>query len=103
MGAVAKMAYNGFNKHSSDMENERIKILEKVASGELTPEKADEQLLGLFFVSGRYPWLNKDDLDFAIALQEENRLDAVKWLCEIARPHSLTPLKTAKEILDAYR
>lgn len=85
------------------MENERIKILQQVANGELTPEQADEQLLGLFFVSGRHPWLNKDDLDFAIALQEENRLEAVKWLCEIARPHSLTPLKTAKEILDAYR
>jgi len=85
------------------MENERIKILQQVANGELTPEQADEQLLGLFFVSSRYPWLNKDDLDFAIALQEENRLEAVKWLCEIARPHSLTPLKTAKEILDAYR
>ena len=85
------------------MENERIKILQQVADGELTPEQADEQLLGLFFVSGRHPWLNKDDLDFAIALQEENRLEAVKWLCEIARPHSLTPLKTAKEILDAYR
>ncbi len=85
------------------MENERIKILQQVANGELTPEQADEQLLGLFFVSGRHPWLNKDDLDFAIALQEENRLEAVKWLCEIARPHSLTPLKIAKEILDAYR
>jgi len=85
------------------MENERIKILQQVANGELTPEQADEQLLSLFFVSGRHPWLNKDDLDFAIALQEENRLEAVKWLCEIARPHSLTPLKTAKEILDAYR
>jgi len=85
------------------MENERIKILEKVANGELTPEQADGQLLGLFFVSGRHPWLNKNDLDFAIALQEENRLEAVKWLCEIAKPHSLTPLKTAKEILDAYR
>lgn len=85
------------------MKNERIKILQKVANGELMPEQADEQLLGLFFVSGMHTWLNKDDLDFAIALQEENRLEAVKWLCEIARPHSLTPLKTAKKILDAYR
>lgn len=97
------MQHNDLNKPSSDMENERIKILEKVANGELTPEQADGQLLGLFFVSGRHPWLNKNDLDFAIALQEENRLEAVKWLCEIAKPHSLTPLKTAKEILDAYR
>lgn len=54
-------------------------------------------------VIGRYSWLQKDDLEFAIALQEENRLEAVKWLCEKARGHSLTPLKDAKDILDAYR
>lgn len=54
-------------------------------------------------VSGRHSWLQKDDLEFAIALQEENRLEAVKWLCEKAKGHSLTPLKDAKDILDAYR
>lgn len=32
------------------MKNERIEILQKVASGELTPEQADEQLLGLSIV-----------------------------------------------------
>jgi hypothetical protein len=38
------------NKHSSDMKKERLEIFEKVANGELTPEQADEQLLGLFNV-----------------------------------------------------
>jgi hypothetical protein len=57
----------------------------------------------LLGVSGRHLWLNPDDLEFARALQEENRLEAVKWLCEKARPHTLTPLKDAKDILDAYR
>ena len=36
------------------MKNERIEILQKVANGELTPEMADEQLLGLSIVSSRY-------------------------------------------------
>jgi hypothetical protein len=30
------------------MKNERIELFKKVARGELTPEQADEQLLGLF-------------------------------------------------------
>lgn len=32
------------------MKNERIELFKKVANGELTPEQADEQLLGLFNV-----------------------------------------------------
>lgn len=32
------------------MKKERLEIFEKVANGELTPEQADEQLLGLFNV-----------------------------------------------------
>jgi len=32
------------------MENEKIELLKKVANGELTPEQADKQLLGLFIV-----------------------------------------------------
>lgn len=32
------------------MTNERLEILQKVANGELTPEKADEQLFGLSIV-----------------------------------------------------
>lgn len=81
-------------------------VLEKVAESRsanrgneqsMTPDTCDD-----IFVT-RYTWLRKADLDFAIALQEENRLEAVKWLCEIAKPHSLTPLKTAIEILNAYR
>lgn len=44
------------------MKNERIEILQKVADGELTPEQADEQLLGLSIVSNwvAYDWNNID-------------------------------------------
>ena len=70
---------------------------------DLPPNVFADQVLRLFDVSGRHSWLQKDDLEFAIALQEKNRLEAVKWLCEKARGHSLTPLRDAKDILDAYR
>ena len=70
---------------------------------DLPPNVFADQVLRLFDVSGRHLWLNPDDLEFARALQEENRLEAVKWLCEKAKPHTSTPLKDAKDILDAYR
>lgn len=37
------------------MKKERIEILQKVANGELTPEQADEQLLGLSIVGVSLP------------------------------------------------
>jgi len=37
------------------MKNERIEILRKVANGGLTPEQADEQLLGLSIVGVSLP------------------------------------------------
>lgn len=37
------------------MKNDRIKILQKVAKGELTPEQADTQLLGLSIVVAMLP------------------------------------------------
>lgn len=85
------------------MKQEILDIAKKLYHNHLTPELATDLLLRLFDVSGRHSWLNKDDLEFAIALQEENRLEAVKWLCEKAKGYSLTPLKDAKDILDAYR
>ena len=85
------------------MKEEILDIAKKLYHNHLTPEIATDLLFRLFDVRGRHSWLNKDDLEFAIALQEENRLEAVKWLCEKAKGHSLTPLKDAKDILDAYR
>ena len=85
------------------MKEEILDIAKKLYHNHITPELATDLLLRLFDVSGRHYWLNKDDLEFAIALQEENRLEAVKWLCEKAKGHSITPLKDAKDILDAYR
>ena len=85
------------------MKEEIAKIYEQALYDDLPPNVFADQVLRLFDVSGRHYWLQKDDLEFAIALQEENRLEAVKWLCEKAKGHSLTPLKDAKDILDAYR
>ena len=85
------------------MKEKIYKICTQLNDGQIAVTEATEQLLDLFDVSGRHSWLQKDDLEFAIALQEENRLEAVKWLCEKAKGYSITPLKDAKEILDAYR
>lgn len=85
------------------MKTELSKIAQDLEQGIITDNEARTLLLSLLGVSGRHLWLDPDDLEFARALQEENRLDAVKWLCEKARPHTLTPLKDAKDILDAYR
>ena len=85
------------------MKKELSKIAQDLEQGTITENKARTLLLDLLGVSGRHLWLDPDDLEFARALQEENRLEAVKWLCEKAKPHTLTPLKDAKDILDAYR
>lgn len=85
------------------MKEQIYNICTQLNNGQIAVTEATEQLLDLFDVIGRHPWLQKDDLEFAIALQEENRLEAVKWLCEKAKCHSLTPLKDAKDILDSYR
>jgi hypothetical protein len=85
------------------MEDKIFDIVTDLLRGDIGKEQAINQILLLYSVSGLHPWLDPDDLEFAKALQEENRLEAVKWLCEKARPHVLTPLKTEKDILDAYR
>lgn len=67
-----------------------------------SPQVFAKKILNLLDVTIKYNWLQKDDLEFAVALQEESRIKAVKWLYEKAKGHSQTPLKDAKEILDAY-
>lgn len=42
--------------------NERIEILQKVANGEITPEQADEQLLGLSIVGSSSLFADVDEL-----------------------------------------
>ena len=49
------------------MKEQRLDILQKVANGELTPEQADKQLLGLSIVS------------FSLPIE---RFDAEDWLGE---------------------
>lgn len=81
----------------SEKANYEIEKLFNKAIKEAVDESLDKPI-----IINKNHWLLKDDLEFAIALQQENRLDAVKWLCEKAKGYSLTPLKDAKDILDAY-
>jgi len=46
------------DKHSSNMKEQRLDILQKVANGELTPKQADKQLLGIGAVIG---WVSVSD------------------------------------------
>ncbi len=85
------------------MKEKISKILWDFAQNKLTHGEAVGLILNFLPVFPDHPWLKQDDLDFAVELQKENKLDAVKWLSEIARPHCVTPLKTAKEILDSFR
>jgi hypothetical protein len=43
------------DKHSGDMKEQRLDILQKVANGELKPEQADKQLLRLSIVGVSLP------------------------------------------------
>jgi hypothetical protein len=79
-----------------EKKQEIIRIIKKYRDTEYLDTAADE-ILRLFDVTGRHSWLNKDDLEFAVALQEENRLEAVKWLCEKAKGHfGCLPLTVCK-------
>lgn len=50
----------------------------------------------------RHSWLKKEDLEFALKLYQSNRLEAVKWLSNVARPHTEAPLKTAIDIISEH-
>lgn len=52
-GKQKKLNDNGNNKHSNDMKAEMYKILLEVDNGNLTPEQAQTELLGLFSVTYR--------------------------------------------------
>lgn len=81
------------------METEMIKkILIQYKKEEITLEEA----INLMSFTLRYSWLKSDVLQFALALQEENRLTAIKWLSNEIKEYTLTPFKTAKEILDCF-
>ena len=59
-----------------------------------------KQSLNIACVNNCPAWLDSDDFEFAKELYKENKLDAVKYVCNLARPHVLTPLKTSKELLE---
>jgi hypothetical protein len=63
---------------------------------ESEPMSKDDEILS------RHPYLKKEDLEFAVGFQSIDRLDAVKWLRDKIKEHNITPLKTAKDILDKY-
>jgi hypothetical protein len=49
-----KLDFNDLDKHSSDMKEQRLEILKKVANKELTPEQANTKLFGLSIVVEGY-------------------------------------------------
>jgi len=84
------------DKHSSDMKNDRIEILQKVAKGELTPEQAYTQQLGLFIVVAMLPnddkrkelteifyWLNLQNLSGREEFDEAFRLGIMTGIDEL--------------------
>ena len=62
------------------MKEQRLKILRKVASEELTPEQADEQLLGLSIVSVSLP--STEEIEKAARARFKGRKH-VKWKAEM--------------------
>jgi len=54
VGYASQLTANVNNKHSNDMEEELLQILEEVKKGNISPKKARRKLLGLFRVSGSY-------------------------------------------------
>jgi hypothetical protein len=50
--SLPKIVANVNNKHSNDMKEKQLELLEKVKNGTLTPKQAQTELLGLFSVSG---------------------------------------------------
>lgn len=47
----------------------------------------------------KHSWLKKDDLEYALEQYKINRIGAVKWLTEKARPYSDCPLKDAADVI----
>lgn len=47
----------------------------------------------------KHSWLKKNDLEYALEQYKIDRLGAVKWLTEKARPYSDCPLKDAADII----
>tara|TARA_R110000851_G_scaffold291462_8_gene445852 strand:- start:617 stop:910 length:294 start_codon:yes stop_codon:yes gene_type:complete len=55
------MKPNENNKNSNDMKDKRLKILDRLSKGEITPEQADKELLFLFSVSISSDYEDADD------------------------------------------
>ena len=82
------------------MEAQLLQILQEVATGVKTPIIARDELLGLFGVSNCPSWLDNEDFEFAKMLFKENKLQGVKYLYELAKPHKQNPLSWAKTFLE---
>ena len=82
------------------MEEELLQILQEVAVGIKTPIIARDRVLVLFGVSNCPAWLGSEDFEFVKMLYKENKLQAVKYLYELAKPHKQNPLSWSKEFLE---
>jgi len=86
------------------MKEQRLEILQKVANGDLTPEQADEQLLGLSNVRQSLALVEVDPgvLQICVdAYKGGERLDAIQTLIEEVKKVYKFGIKQAKEWFEA--
>jgi len=66
----------------------------------ITEKQAHQQILDLFGLSNCPAWLDNEDYELAKMLFAENKLNGVKYLMELARPHVQYPLRWSKDFLE---
>ena len=48
-----------------------------------------------------YPsWLDKEEFEFSKELYKESKIQGIKYLLELSRPHKDNPLRWSKEFLE---
>lgn len=82
------------------MKTQLLSILDEVAKGTKSPMTAQAELLDLFGVNNCPAWLDNEDYEWAKMLFAENKLNGVKYLMELARPHVQYPLRWSKDFLE---
>ena len=82
------------------------KVIVDIISTSNNPEMAADDIMLLIkkeLKNEEIPsWLSDEDYQHAVELYKNKKLDAVKFLTEIARPYSDTPLKWSHEFLNKH-
>ena len=83
------------------MKIEILNLLKDFECKSLTAEETANRILNLFGVSNWPTWLSQDDFEIARLYYKDNKkLDAIKHLASIARPHIESPIKWAKNFVE---